>query len=53
MTERLLPLPLTRHELGDWLLRDLKKRGDLNRRPTQLSEGGRAGLRVASATRRP
>jgi hypothetical protein len=34
------------------LLRDLKKRGNSDRRPPQLAEADRGDLRVVSATRR-
>jgi hypothetical protein len=40
-------------EEGDLaVLRDMKKRGNLDRLPDQLSDPGREGLRLLSATRR-
>jgi putative transposase len=38
--------------LGDGVLVDMSKRGNLDRRRCQLSDAGRGGLRLASATRR-
>jgi len=44
--------PCTPPEPREKVLRDMGKRGNCDRRPTQLSDAGRGGLRLASATRR-
>jgi hypothetical protein len=46
------PCELSPNSGAGMVLRDMKKRGNSDRRPTQLSDADFGDLRLASATRR-